>query len=160
MDHLTTPLCKHLKTLPTGFTFNYVYQFHRGTVTIKHLASDDASDALTYNLLKRDDYDRTKKEMWQELFGSIKKEEVHHKHVRLPVHPTREIDPSKIKSLGKKYHTIPADKRSYYPPINEDDLINDEGDDVSVRDGIDETRETRREKGKKKTPKKRERDPD
>ena len=127
----------------------------RGKVTIKHLASEDDSDAVTYNLLKKD-YDRTRKEMWKEIFGSVAKEEVHQRNICLQVHLAREIDQTKIESLAKKYHTIPVYERLYYPKIDEESLMIDEecdgdGDDVLVReDDVDDTRETRGKKRKEK----------
>ena len=46
-------LGKYLAKLPSGFTSNYVFEFHAGNVTMTNLISDDPSDAVTIPLCQR-----------------------------------------------------------------------------------------------------------
>jgi hypothetical protein len=82
--------------------------------------SDDPSEAITVNLCPGN-LKTKKKKMWKELFGKEKDADccVSLSDVRLPRHPVKPIDRNKVRSLAKKYDTVPVEDRHYYPSVDE-----------------------------------------
>ena len=109
-----TFLGKYLSKMPAGFTSNYVFEFFEGSVTMKHLISDE-DDGVTVPLC--DNHERTGGLMWKDLFGEARLCDVRVSDIRLPRHPIVPVDPKKLKSLGLKYHAIPEEFRDYYPQV-------------------------------------------
>ena len=91
-------LCTCLKNFPAGFTFNYVFEFHKGEITAKHLITDTEEDAVTHSLCYRE-YKDTKKEMWNKIFESVDLEKVTIDDVDLPQLESKEFDNKKVESL-------------------------------------------------------------
>ena len=118
-------LGKHLKKLPAGFTNNYVFEFFKGEVTMKHLITEN--ETKKNNLCKLDE-STTRRNLWNELFGGTRKQNVTMQDVTLPRLECKELDINKIKSLAKKYHSIPAVHRWFYPSIS-DDVVSQAGEE-------------------------------
>ena len=124
--------------MPTGFTDNYVFEFHAGNVTMQHLISDD--EGVRIQLCEN--HEAVGKEMWAEAFGTATKTNLKMSNVKLPKHPTKDLDAKKVKSLSLKYHAIPPEHTWYYPDREVED---DDDDDTGVDnlDAIDENKMTK-----------------
>jgi hypothetical protein len=127
-----------------GYTDNYVFEFHRGNVTMKHLYCNDDIEGTTISLLPRgSNPDAIGREMWSELSGGTRKD-ITITDICLPIHPNQHLTATKIRSLANKYSTIPEEYRHYYPTPNEDDGEETRNDSVAaVENGpVDEENET------------------
>jgi hypothetical protein len=74
---------------------------------MKHLISDDDGDAVTVPLTKTPGL--ASRAMWNEIFGGAMKKDAKMEDVKLPIHPGKKLDATKITSLAKKYHSIPEE---------------------------------------------------
>ena len=104
-------LGKYIQSMPVGFTGNYVFEFHEGKVTMKHLFNDD-DDGITVPLVTH--HETTGKAMWQDLFGTMSTD-VSKFDVRLPTMENIALTASKVQSIAKKYECIPEEHRHHYP---------------------------------------------
>eukprot|EP00899_Mesostigma_viride_P026626 jgi/Mesvir1/7148/Mv02508-RA.1 len=107
-------LDKYFKDLPPRFTQNYVFEFYDGKVRMQHLVTTPDSEAEEYELCSNPE--ATVKAACRELFG------VDHlppgfdpRDIRLPRTPVTTLEAAKVKSLQKKYDTIPESCLHYYP---------------------------------------------
>ena len=108
-------LNKYFQNLPGGFTASYFFEFENGYLNYRHFTStpDSASVAISFcqnQQLLRD-------VIAQQLFGSLVREEWSMATLSLPYHPGNIMDAKKLKSLRKKYFSIPLDQLPYYPTI-------------------------------------------
>ena len=116
-------LSKYFKRLPAGFTSNYFFEFCDGLVTYRHLITTPDAQAVTFRLV--DDPVATRKLIINELFRVRLLKSAELVKMRLSPNPGIILKKSKLKSLSKKYMSIPKQFRSYYPSI--EDLTDDEG---------------------------------
>ena len=113
-------LNKHFKDLPGGFTTKYhFFEFRSGYVTYRHLATTDDKDAFTIKLVDSLKGLRTK--LLIELFGRCDTSDLCFKDVLLPLHPGKSLKLTKLKSLAKKYFSIPQKFLKYYPEVPVDE---------------------------------------
>ena len=138
-------LGKYLKKMPAGFTHNYVFEFHQGTVTMKHLFTD--TEGAVVKLCTHPS--AVSKAMWSELFGTTSRD-VTTRNVKLPRHPNIQLQSSKIRSISKKFDMIPEEHLSHYPQRN--NLDEDEEDCSSDNEStVPKTPKPNGSKRKKKT---------
>ena len=111
-------LNKHFKDMPTGFTKFYCFEFINGTCAMKKLCAENSEEnqVIVKDLLK--DPINGKKIILNELFAlpaDATRQEIFSAPLKLPKLPGRELKPSKIESLAKKYSCIPKEFLDYYP---------------------------------------------
>ena len=111
-------LNKHFKDLPQGFTKFYCFEFERDTCAMKKLCSEasEEDEVCVKKLLK--DPINGKKDILNELFSlptDATSQDILRAPLKLPKLPERELKPSKLESLAKKYTCIPKDYLKYYP---------------------------------------------
>ena len=104
---------KFFKNLPSRYTFNYFFEFSKGVVSYRPLATSPDEDATTVKLVK---FSPTLKDkIMVELFGKVDKNSIRMRDVTLPSHPGRTLTKTKLESLSKKYFSIPKKYIKYYP---------------------------------------------
>ena len=87
-------LDKYFKDLPSGYTSFYFFEFTRGFVTFRHLATTPDSEARTIQLL--DLTSVLKDELLIELFGKTAISDVKMTDLNLPVNPGRLLSETKL----------------------------------------------------------------
>lgn len=110
-------LNKYFRKMPTGFTSFYFFEMDRGTVTYRHTGDTPDAEASVHSLL-RADYNVVKKALLKELFGVSVASELSAASIsslKLPRHKGNTLTKKKIKSLAKKYFSIPSEYLSYVP---------------------------------------------
>ena len=108
-------LNKYFKHLPSGYTSNFFYEFSQGYCTFRRLANTPDNEAVSIKLTKP--IPELRKQILQDLFIETDLKKVKMVNLLLPKHPGRPITQKKIKSLGKKYFSIPEKYLKYYPPL-------------------------------------------
>lgn len=98
-------LDKHIKTLPTSFTQNYIFEFFEGKVRMQHLITTPFEDASEIILCPNPEL--TSRALKMELFGTDSIDNLNPKQLKLPRHRNEVLADTKIKSLSIKYDTIP-----------------------------------------------------
>ena len=106
-------LAKYFRKMPPGYTSNYFFEFSGGSVTMRRLTSTPDAEATTVILC--DDPVRVRNLILIDLFGTSKVEDAKLCLIRLPKHEGVKLKKSKLKSLSKKYFSIPERARNYYP---------------------------------------------
>ena len=124
-------LNKHFKDLPQGFTKFYCFEFETGTCAMKKLCTEESEENEVYvkELLK--DPINGKRDILNELFSlpaDASSQDILRAPLKLPKLPEREIKPSKLESLAKKYTCIPKEFLKYYPG-GEDYIKNKSGNE-------------------------------
>ena len=110
-----TILNKFFKNLPARYTFNYFFEFSKGVVSYRPLANSPDHEVTTVRLLKMTP--STKAEIMMELFGSVDKSSHTMRRLNLPTHSGNALTKTKLKSLYKKYFSIPEKYLKYYPKV-------------------------------------------
>ena len=111
-------LNKHFKDLPQGFTKFYCFEFEMDTCAMKKLCSEvsEGNEVCVKKLLK--DPINGRRNILNELFSlpaDATSQDILRAPLKLPKLPERELKPSKLESLAKKYSCIPKDYLKYYP---------------------------------------------
>ena len=111
-------LNKHFKDLPQGFTKFYCFEFEMDTCAMKKLCSEvsEGNEVCVKKLLK--DPINGRRNILKELFSlpaDATSQDILRAPLKLPKLPERELKPSKLESLAKKYSCIPKDYLKYYP---------------------------------------------
>ena len=127
-----TPFCSGWRTflpkhfpgqMPGGYTGNYMFEFDAGVCTYRQLATTPDAEAQQVSLLPADwSAERVRDLISRELFGSTDPKEWTMQNVTLPNAAPKEMTAKKLKSLAKKYCTIPVEYRSYYPDVTDVDV--------------------------------------
>ena len=110
-------LNKHFKNLPVGFTKFYCYEFSGGSVAMKRLCSDVTDNEVVVKEIVRDPAN-AKKTILKELFDlppDASLDDIINASLLLPKLPAKELKPSKLESLAKKFSCIPSEFVSFYP---------------------------------------------
>ena len=106
-------LNKYFGNLPTRYTEFYFFEFSRGYVTYRHMATTDDKDAITVKLVDTVEGLRTR--LLIDLFGKCDSSNLRFIDIKLPVHSGKKLRLTKLKSLAKKYFSIPAKYLPFYP---------------------------------------------
>ena len=109
-------LDKFFKNLPARYTFNYFFEFSNGVVSYRPLANSPNHEATTVRLLNITP--TTRAEIMMELFGSVDKTSQNMRNLSLPTHTGNALTKTKLKSLYKKYFSIPKKYLKYYPNVD------------------------------------------
>jgi hypothetical protein len=122
---------KYFNNMPAGFTDYYVFEFFEGKVRIQPFCSSPPEDAFVHTLCPSPA--ATAKKINQELWGCDSFSDVSDlSQVILPVQKTCALKPKKLKSLAKKYNTIPPNFRAFYPDALDEEEEEEEEDDVQL----------------------------
>ena len=106
-------LNKYFKDIPGGFTKFYFFEFTKGFLTYRRLATSPDSEAITIKLIEFTP--GLKKKLLIELFGKNDDTDLKMLDLKLPTNPGKTLGETKIKSLAEKYFSIPAEFRELYP---------------------------------------------
>ena len=106
-------LAKYFKKLPDGYTNSYFLEFSQGYCTFRRLASTPDSEAHTVHVF--DCSGALKKRVMVDFFGCVEPRQPKMIDLTLPKHPGRILATTKLKSLAKKFFSIPVKYRSFYP---------------------------------------------
>ena len=106
-------LSKYFVKMPSGFTFYYFFEFSNGYVTYRRLANSPDEEALTHKLI--DLTNDTRDLILIDLFGTTDIDKIGFRDLTLPAHPGIKLKEAKLKSLSKKYFSIPQEFLDYYP---------------------------------------------
>ena len=108
-------LSKYFKPMPAGFTSNYFFEFEEGWCTFRHLVTTPDDQAVHHKMC--DDITGTRSAILQELFGVLSIQDAKMIQLTLPRHKGRKLKSTKLKSLAKKFFSIPEKFISYYPDV-------------------------------------------
>ena len=106
-------LDKYFGNLPNKYTGFYFFEFTRGYVTYRYLATTEDKDAITIKL--DHSVDGLRSRILMDLFGKCDSSNLRFEDIKLPVHTGNKLSLDKLKSLSKKYFSIPAKYLDYYP---------------------------------------------
>jgi hypothetical protein len=113
--------------MPAGFTSYYVFEFFEGKVKVQPLVTSPDSDSFIHVLT--DNPTTTAKAMNKDLWGTTDLNEASLSSIKLPRAETIQLKDKKMKSLAKKYHSIPPSYRSYYPACDDAVVENSDEED-------------------------------
>ena len=101
--------------MPGGYTANYFFEFRGGYVTFRELGSTPDAESKTILLAKP--IPDLRERILIDLFGKTDLQQLRLQDLTLPVNPGRELTKAKLKSLAKKYFSIPKRFLKYYPEV-------------------------------------------
>ena len=109
-------LPKHFKKMPPGFTKFYHFEFAKGSVIYKSLATSCDDEAEEFVLLPN--IEASRKAILKDLLNlpsSASQKDIINAKLQLPKDTPPVMSDSKAKSIGAKLSCIPEDYRGYYP---------------------------------------------
>ena len=129
-------LNKYFKDLPVGFSKYYCFEFSEGVMAMKKLCTESSEEEQVVKELIKDP-ENARREILKELFNlpvDASREVILSSQLRLPRMQKKEVKPSKLESLSKKYSCIPSEFLSYYPGGEEfqREKSGDKKDDINV----------------------------
>lgn len=137
-------LNKYFLNLPIGYISNYLFEFAEGVVTMRHIISTPDDQAVNFQMLRQpENIDIVRRALLQEIFGITSMEQISAHTISslcLPRHQGNQLTAKKIKSLQKKYFSIPKEFLSYYPSTSKNTLPvhNMNNDGFSVAENKDD----------------------
>ena len=127
-------MAKYFKKLPSGYTNSYFFEFNNGFCTFRRLASSPDSEAHTIQIYEYSE--DLKSRVLEDFFGSCETGLPVMSDLTLEVNPGRSLGVNKLKSLSKKYFSIPKKYRSFYPKVivkEAKELANSESKKQSIK---------------------------
>ena len=107
----------HFKSIPVipdgGYTRGHFFEFADGKVSIRDTTTSDIF--YEHNYIGSGTFGIVRESMIKSIFGTTPFESATLKDIILPQHRPKVWDTKKMSSFSGKFHTIPADFRSYYP---------------------------------------------
>lgn len=141
-------LNKYFSNLPAGFTFSFFFEFSGNKVVIRHLCSTPDEEAFEFTMCSNPELVR--KAILKDLFGGKDLKQVSVEDIRLARHQGNKVLPKKLKSLSKKYFSIPSEFLSYYPDVAACDSESDEEEnDAEVEESVKSKNKKQSKKKKK-----------
>jgi hypothetical protein len=130
----TSLLKKYFKSMPPNYTGNYFFEIDQSIVSMRHLVSTPDNEAVQFPMLLPENIDYVRQAILFDLFGSGVKsinDVTSIDMVKLPrVELKEQLTNKKLKSLSKKYFSIPPEVLSYYPSVPEGLFDSSEDEDV------------------------------
>ena len=114
-DHVLT---KHIKKLPSGYSKNYYFEIEDGIVNFKYIATTPNNNALSFVIYK--DKVETRQQLLEELFGHSDLTKLEFSTLSLSKAERLKLSKKKLKSLGRKYLTIPKKYLQSYPKLSDE----------------------------------------
>jgi hypothetical protein len=118
--------------MPPNYTGNYFFEIDQGIVSMRHLVSTPDNEVVQFPMLLPENIDSVRQTILFDLFGSGVKsidDVTSVDMAKLPrVELKEQLTNKKLKSLSKKYFSIPPEVLSYYPSVPEglSDSLEDE----------------------------------
>ena len=112
-------LAKYFKSLPSGYKANFFFEFSNGYVVYRRLASSPDEEALSHKMI--DITDEIRSAILLDFFGVREVSKLALRHLTLPDNPGRKLKETKLKSVSKKYFSIPKMYLNYYPKYKGND---------------------------------------
>jgi len=132
----TSLLKKYFKSMPLNYTGKYFFEIDQGIVSMHHLVSTPDNKAVQFPMLLPGNIDSVRQAILFDLFGSgIKSidDVTLVDMVKLPrVELKEQLTNKKLKSLSKKYFSIPPEVLSYYPFVPEGLSDSSKDEDVAA----------------------------
>jgi hypothetical protein len=139
---------KYFNPMPLGFTDYYVFEFFQGKVRIQPYCSSSPEEAFHHTLCPNP-VTTAKKINW-ELWGCNSFSDVSNiSQVILPVQKTCALKRKKLKSLAKKYDTIPSIFRAFYPDAPEEEEEEEEDEDEGQLESLSPLEQSPQKKKRK-----------
>lgn len=115
-------LSKYIKKMSPQYTKNYFFEIDSGICTMRHLCSTPDAESTTIALVHPENVSGVRRALVKELWGDgIKSlENVSITALKLARTPNITLTNKKMKSLAKKYFSIPPEFLSYYPAVATD----------------------------------------
>jgi hypothetical protein len=133
---------KYFFDMPPLFTTYYVFEFYEGKVRIQPLVTSEESEAFIHVLCENPK--ETLKAINKDLWGAESFDDLTLSSIKLPKTETRTLKNKKLKSLSKKYATIPNIFLDYYPEIDESALDSDDEEEEPSQQTNKQIKRTRR----------------
>ena len=124
-------LNKFFKNIPTGYTGYYFFEFSRGYVSYRRLATTEDKEAITVKMA--DSNDGLRSRLLMELFGKCDTSSLTFRDLKLPFHPGNALKSSKLKSLSKKYFSIPEKFLKFYPKVSQESVGDSNKENVASK---------------------------
>jgi hypothetical protein len=129
--------------MPRGFTGNYFFEFDKGIVIIRHLATSPNEEKICFPLIFPATAHVVRSALLIDLFrftsiGDLTLKAM--KRFKLSRHQGNTITRKKIKSMAKKYISIPAQYLYYYPTLEEG---GDSEKEEELGDGVSQSTSTK-----------------
>jgi hypothetical protein len=122
--------------MPPNYTGNYFFEIDQGIVSMCHLVSTPNNEAVQFPMLLPENIDSVRQAILFDLFGSGVKSIDDVTSVDmvklLRVELKEQLTNKKLKSLSKKYFSIPPEVLSYYPSVPEGLSDSSEDEDVAA----------------------------
>jgi hypothetical protein len=132
----TSLLKKYFKSMPPNYTGNYFFEINQGIVSMRHLVSTPDNEAVQFLMLLPENIDFVRQVILFYLFGSGVKSIDDVTSVDmvklLRVELKEQLTNKKLKSLSKKYFSIPPKVLSYYPSVPKGLSDSSEDEDVAA----------------------------
>jgi hypothetical protein len=132
----TSLLKKYFKSMPPNYTGNYFFEIDQGIVSMRHLVNTPDNEAIQFPMLLPENIDSVRQAILFNLFGSGVKsidDVTSVDMVKLPrVELKEQLTNKKLKSLSKKYFSIPPEILSYYPSVPEGLSDSSEDEDMAA----------------------------
>jgi hypothetical protein len=122
--------------MPPNYTGNYFFEIDQGIVSMRHLVSTPDNEAVQFPMLLPENIDSDRQAIFFDLFGSGVKSIDDFTSVDmvklLRVELKEQLTNKKLKSLSKKYFSIPPEVLSYYPSVPKGLSDSSEDEDVAT----------------------------
>jgi len=122
--------------MPPNYTGNYFFEINQGIVSMRHLISTPDNEAVQFLMLLPENIDFVRQVILFYLFGSGVKSIDDVTSVDmvkfLRVELKEQLTNKKLKSLSKKYFSIPPKVLSYYPSVPKGLSDSSEDEDVAA----------------------------
>jgi len=122
--------------MPSNYTCNYFFEIDKGIVSMRHLVSTLDNKAIQFPMLLPENIDYVRQAILFDLFGSGVKSINDVTSVDmvklLRVELKEQLTNKKLKSLSKKYFSIPPEVLSYYPFVPEGLSDSSKDEDVAA----------------------------
>ncbi len=132
----TSLLKKYFKSMPPNYTGNYFFEIDQGIVNMRHLVRTPDNEAVQFPILLPENIDYVRQAILFYLFRSGVKsidDVTSVDMVKLPrVELKEQLTNKKLKSLSKKYFSIPLEVLSYYAFVPEGLSDSSEDEDVAA----------------------------
>jgi hypothetical protein len=132
----TSLLKKYFKSMPLNYTGNYFFEIDQGLVSMRHLVSTPNNEAVQFPMLLPENIDSIRQVILFYLFGSGVKSVDDVTSIDmvklLRVELKEQLTNKRLKSLSKKYFSIPPEVLSYYPFVSEGLSDSSEDEDVAA----------------------------
>ena len=125
-------MAKYFKRMPPGFTKKYFFEIDQGVCTMRHLCTTPDSQAETFSLVQSNNVELIRQALIRALFPnhvekSLKGLSID--NMQLPCKALGKLTVKKLRSLSKKYFSIPVMALPYYQAMP-NEVVDEDAEDV------------------------------